>query len=349
MTPEPAPIQRTLRIALVVALALLGLWVAHPFLPALLWAVVLAIAVAPAYARAEANWPAGKSLWLPLLFTAAVGLAVLVPLSFGILRAAREAHDIALWLANARANGIPEPLWVAQLPFPHQTIDDWWALNLATPDAAQRQFGHLSDPEVLARSRAFGTLVLRKAVVFLFTLLAFFFMLRNQDLIAAQARHAADRLFGPAGERIGVQMIRSVRGTIDGLVLVGIGEGILMAIAYIAAGIPHPVLLGALTAVAAMIPFAVVLPVGGVALYLLGQGAVGWAIAIVVTGLVVVFVADHFIRPVLIGGATRLPFLWVLISILGGVETIGLLGLFIGPAVMAALILLWRELVAPPA
>ena len=47
--------------------------------------------------------------------------------------------------------------------------------------------------------------------------------------------------------------------------------------------------------------------------------------------------------PALIGGTTRLPFLWVLLGILGGVETFGLLGLFLGPAVMAALVLLWRE------
>lgn len=346
MTDEPAPLQRALRIALMLALALLGLWIAHPFLPALLWALVLAIALAPAYAWAEARWPTGKELGLPLLFTAAVGLAVLVPLSLGIVRAVREVHDLADWLAAARTNGITEPLWLAHLPLPHQALDDWWAANLATPEGAQRQFGHLSDPEMLSRSRALGSVVLRKSIVFLFTLIAFFFMLRNQDALAAQGRKAADRLFGPAGERIGVQMIRSVRGTIDGLVLVGVGEGVLMTIAYIAAGIPHPVLLGAATAIAAMIPLAVALPIGGVSIYLLVQGAVGWAIGIAILGSVVVFVADHFLRPALIGGVTRLPFLWVLIGILGGVESFGLLGLFIGPAVMAALILLWRELIA---
>jgi predicted PurR-regulated permease PerM len=62
-----------------------------------------------------------------------------------------------------------------------------------------------------------------------------------------------------------------------------------------------------------------------------------------VLGFVVTFVADHFVRPTLIGNATRLPFLWVLLGILGGVETWGLLGLFLGPATMAALMLLWRE------
>jgi predicted PurR-regulated permease PerM len=54
-------------------------------------------------------------------------------------------------------------------------------------------------------------------------------------------------------------------------------------------------------------------------------------------------IADHVFRPVLIGSATRLPFLWVLIGILGGVEMMGLLGLFVGPATMATLILLWRD------
>jgi predicted PurR-regulated permease PerM len=60
-----------------------------------------------------------------------------------------------------------------------------------------------------------------------------------------------------------------------------------------------------------------------------------------------VFVADHFVRPVLIGGSTRLPFVWVLLGILGGVETFGLLGLLLGPALLAVLIALWRELAAP--
>lgn len=90
---------------------------ARPFLPALLWAVVLAIAVAPLYARAELRWPSGKTLWLPLLFTLALGLAVLVPLALGIVQAAREASELRLWLASARAYGVPEPAWIASLPF----------------------------------------------------------------------------------------------------------------------------------------------------------------------------------------------------------------------------------------
>jgi predicted PurR-regulated permease PerM len=57
----------------------------------------------------------------------------------------------------------------------------------------------------------------------------------------------------------------------------------------------------------------------------------------------VVFVADHFVRPILIGSSTRLPFLWVLLGIFGGLETFGLVGLFLGPAIMSVLVAIWRE------
>ena len=84
--------------------------------------------------------------------------------------------------------------------------------------------------------------------------------------------------------------------------------------------------------------------IGLATLVLLGNGAFGAAIIVILAGLMVTFVADHFVRPKLIGGATKLPFLWVLLGILGGVESFQLLGLFLGPAIMAALMLLWREL-----
>ncbi len=183
-------------------------------------------------------------------------------------------------------------------------------------------------------------------MLFGFTLLTLFFLFRDGPALAAQGLSAARRLFGPRGERVARQMAASVHGTVDGLVLVGLGEGFLLGLVYYFAGVPHPVLLGAFTALAAMIPFGAPVAFGLAALLAAAQGGVTAAIVVAVAGLVVTFVADHFVRPVLIGGATRLPFLWVLLGILGGVESFGLLGLFLGPAVMAALVLLWREYTA---
>jgi predicted PurR-regulated permease PerM len=138
-------------------------------------------------------------------------------------------------------------------------------------------------------------------------------------------------------------MMASVHGTVNGLVLVGLAEGFLLGIVYVFAGVPHPTLFGLFTAIAAMVPFGAPVVFGIAALILLTQASVVAAVSVAAFGFAVSFVADHFFRPTLIGKTTRLPFLWVLLGILGGVETWGLVGLFIGPAIMAALMLLWRE------
>ena len=178
-----------------------------------------------------------------------------------------------------------------------------------------------------------------------------FFLFREGETVTnADAGCQSRRAFGTRGERIGRQMIASVHGTVDGLVLVGLGEGAILGVAYAIAGAPHPTLFGLLTAVAAMIPFCRrASPSGWRRCLMHGKrlGAGGGNHRCSPFGMIVVFASDHFVRPVLIGGATKLPFLWVLLGILGGVEAWGLLGLFLGPAIMAALILLWRDWTNP--
>ena len=348
---DPAPpaddrsrAQGAARTALVLALSALGLWILHPFLPALVWAVILAIALGPLYARAERRWPpGGHNILLPSLFTLAVALVFIAPLVVLGVQAAREAHDALTWAKSAEQSGIPAPDLLSHLPFGSGQVTAWWNENLSHPSAGSELLHRLDNSTAIGLTKSFGAQVVRRVVLFGFTLLTLFFLFRDGRTVTAQALAASARLFGPRGERVARQMVASVHGTVDGLVLVGLGEGVLLGIVYYFAGVPHPVLLGALTAVAAMIPFGAPLVFGLAALVLLANGAVVPAIVVVAAGFVVTFVADHFVRPVLIGGTTRLPFLWVLLGILGGVETFGLLGLFLGPAVMAALMLLWRE------
>jgi len=121
-----------------------------------------------------------------------------------------------------------------------------------------------------------------------------------------------------------------------------------MCAVYAIAGTPHPILFGALTGIFAMIPFAAPVAFVAIGLLMFTQGAVGAAVGIIIAGSVVLFIADHFVRPAIIGGGARLPFLWVLLGILGGIESFGLVGIFLGPALMAALVSLWRSWVHEP-
>lgn len=329
---------------LTLGLVLLGLWVASGFLPALIWAVIIAIAIDPLYLKAEQRWLGKRHrALLATIITLAIALLLIVPIAIGITQAAREASDVLAWITDAQSYGIQVPGWAYQLPIFSTDLVNWWQANLATPEAATQQLHHITTATWLAHSRLIGAGLVHRVVIFAFTLIALFFLLRDRDSIVDQCRIASDRVLGVAGERIARQTVLSVRGTIDGLVLVGIGEGVAMTVAYLLLGVPHPLLLGAITAVAAIIPFGAALMFCIAALLLLAKGAGLAAIIVIVVGLTVVGIADHFIRPVLIGSATRLPFLWVLIGILGGVETLGLLGLFVGPATMAVLFMLWRE------
>jgi predicted PurR-regulated permease PerM len=336
--------QQGAKAALALLLAGLGLWTLHRYLPALIWASILAIAVWPLYQRAVRRWPPGKhNLLLPSAFTLALALVFIVPFALVAFQAGKEVHGVFESIAQARNDGIPPPDWLGHLPLASQQATNWWQENLSNPESAKALLQKARESEFVSNGPELGAEIAHRAVLFGFTLLTLFFLFKDGEGLTGQMLRASARAFGPAGERIGRQMVASVHGTVDGLVLVGLGEGFILGIAYLIAGVPHPTLFGLFTAIAAMVPFGAPLVFGIAALILLVQGSVVSAIVIVAVGMVVTFASDHFIRPTLIGNATRLPFLWVLLGILGGVETWGLLGLFLGPAIMAALMLLWRE------
>lgn len=341
---SPTRAQTAARIVLASVLAGFGLWTLWEFIPALVWAGIIAIAIWPTYRIAQRHCPSDRhNLLLPSAFTLLVAVVFVAPLVLAVLRVGQELHTVLDWLDSARQSGLPAPDWLAHLPVVADQAVAWWNDNLADKDAAADLLQRIDRAQLLGTGRQIGIAVIHRAILFGFSLLTLFFLFRDGDSLILEMRHASARAFGPSGERVGRQIIASVHGTVSGLVLVGVAVGVLMGIAYAFAGVPHPALFGAITAVAAMIPFGAPLVFGLAALLLLGQGAQAASVVVLAIGVTVTFVADHFVRPVLIGGATKLPFLWVLFGILGGVASWGLLGLFLGPAVMATLIMLWRE------
>lgn len=345
--PQPRSLlrgQSAARIALSLALIALGAYVLEGFLRALVWAGILAIATWPLYRRTQARFGAGRhNIVLPLLFTVGATLVFVVPLVLVALQAGHEAGTFIRWINEARLHGAAPPDWLAHLPLAGPQASAWWDANLAHPDDATALLGRLDRTDMLQAGRRVGEQVARRGVLFGFTLVTLFFLYRDGAGLIERMQVASRRLVGRHGEEVGRQIVASIHGTVNGAVLVGLGVGALLGVGYALAGVPHPVLLGALTAVAAIIPMGAPVILAVASLLVLATGSTGIAIGLFAFGMVVVFVADHAVRPVLIGGATKLPFLWVLLGLLGGVETFGLLGLFLGPAIMAALILLWRD------
>jgi predicted PurR-regulated permease PerM len=342
--PEPLRSQRIARIVLALVLAGLGAYTLDEFMPALVWAGILAIAFWPSYQQARRHCPPDRhNLLLPAIFTILIALVFVLPIVVAGMQLGKEIRTVVVWIDNARQSGIPVPDAIDHVPLLANRLRDWWQQNLSDPDAAGDFLTRLWTPEYVHTGRQVGIAILHRMITFGFCLLTVFFLFKDGDSLAIQLRHASARAFGPGGERIGQQTIASIHATVNGLVLVGLAEGLLLYVVYLCTDVPRPTLLGAATAIGAIIPFGAPLFFGVAALLVFFQGSTVGAIVILAMGTATVFVADHFIRPVVIGSATRLPFIWVLFGILGGVATWGLLGLFLGPAIMSALILLWRE------
>ncbi len=347
---EPTPVsrrQRAVGLVAVAILALAGLYTLRDFLPAIVWALVIAIALWPLFQRLALRWPAHRHGLLPALVIAATVLVLALPLVLIGFPIFRDAHEASHWLEQARRVGVPAPPFLQHLPGGAQ-LTQFWQANLAGPGAMSVFASRAMQGGVLEFGRRFGAAALHRLALVGFMLLALFFVLRHADTVTAQLKTASRRAIGPAGERVALQVVRAVQGTVNGVVLVGLAEGLILGVAYWIAGVPHPALFGLVTALLAMIPFGAYLAIAIAALALLVNDSAVAAMIVAGLGVVVSFLADHFVRPVLIGGATRLPFLWVLLGFLGGFETWGLVGLFIGPALLSVLVLLWREYVGRP-
>jgi predicted PurR-regulated permease PerM len=345
---QPLPLhpgaRLTARVGLAIVLLAAALWTAADFLPALIWAVILAITIWPAYVRVADKLSGGPSGVSALLVTALVGLTLFLPLALAAYQLAQQNEGLANWATQARENGIKVPEWVSRLPFVAEAVRDWWTQNLAEPRAAAAWLQSLNTDKAADLTKTLGGQLLHRAFMFVFALVALFVLLRNGREVAQRVLITADRIFGDPGEGLAGKMVEAIRGTVNGTIIVAVAEGLLIGAGYVLAGVPNAIVFTILTIAFAMLPFGAWAAFTAAALTLGVSGAPAWvAFAVFGWGAVVMLAGDHFVWPTLVGGAAKLPFLLAFVGIFGGLASFGLLGLFLGPVIMAALLTIWRE------
>lgn len=345
LLPTDGTGRKRARIVFVIGLGLLGLWVVWDFMAPLAWAVVIALTLWPLYRKFVDGISADrKGVLAPLLFTLAVGIVLFIPVGLALHQAAQEGQAVAQYVADVRKNGVPVPDWLGRMPLGEHGVR-WWSANLADPKGATVLLGGNPDAESGAGwSRSVASQLLNRTFLFLVALAALFALLRDGAWIGNRVLDIADRLLGDPGERLASKTVNTVRGTVTGTVAVAAMEGVLIGAAYVVAGVPNPLLLAIITMAFAMVPLGAWVVFSAASLLLLLQGGSAVAAAGVFGfGAIVMVIGDFFVWPALIGNATRLPFLLALIGIFGGLQAFGLVGLFLGPMVLAALWTVWRE------
>lgn len=332
------------RIAAAASLVLLGLWVLHDFLVPLSWAVILGLTTWPLYQWIKRLFKGSDESPFPaLILTLFIGGMLFGPVTYGLVQFGHESQSFSRLLQEALLNGLPPPEWLGKLPRIGESAAQAWTDWLGTSDAVRESIRYLLASDLLLYTRKFAAQILHRYAAAFFTIVVLFFVYRYGRSIGLRVLVLCDRAFGEGGSRYALHAAQAVRATVNGIVLVALGQGVALGFGYAAAGLQHATLLGVLTGLVAFIPFAAKLMFTGAALVLFAESHTGAGIGLIIYGLIIILTADNYLRPKLIGNAVKLPFIWTLLGILGGIETFGLLGLFLGPTLMAVLISVWRD------
>jgi predicted PurR-regulated permease PerM len=333
-----------LSIGLTISIVALAVFITHRFVPSFIWAAIVAIATYPLYKRFRRLLGERHDL-SAFLFTLLLSLIVLIPLSWLVTVLVQEIQLFLNYIQIINREGGHAPEFFKDLPWGGGYLEAYWDENIGKPGSMSNLLSnlHISLAPASYYIKQIGTDIAHRGFQLGFTALCLFFFYRDGDILTNQIYQIGEYCLGRRWFRYADKLPSALRATVNGTIFVGLCVGILMGGCYALVDFPAPTLLGFITAFAAMIPFAVPLVFLLVSLLLLANAQLIAAMVVLVWGTIVMFVFDHFVKPTLIGGAIRLPFLAVLFGILGGVETLGLLGLFVGPIIMVLFITLWHE------
>lgn len=305
-----------------------------PFVPALLWAAIVSYTTWNLFLRVT-QWLRGREVLAASLLVGSMLVLIVMPLIYALIAFAAQANELYLHINTQLETGLPMlPDWLSGAPVIGPQLEQRWQALAA------------GDPEVQAQVKSIllwvSTFLLQvgKAagqgfgVLLLSCILVLFFYLGG-----ARGRFWLEgTLFHIAGSR-GVELLHvaanTVRSVVFGILGTAAAQGALAAIGFAVAGVPLVLALGLGTAVLSLVPFGPGLLWVPAAIWLFHGGHTGWAIFIVLWGVLVVGMADNVIKPLLIGKGTDLPFLLIMLGVLGGAMSFGLLGVFLGPTFLA--------------
>ncbi|HYM42218.1 MAG TPA: AI-2E family transporter [Steroidobacteraceae bacterium] len=337
------PLRRTLLIVLAAALALLCLVVLRPFLSSMLWAATLAYVTWPVYRRlpvALRKVPTAAASVMTLLVAA---LAVL-PLFWLLVLVQRELFDayrqFTLYLGQG-PHTLPAP--VRDIPW----LGPW------LQDALER---YASDPTMLAREVAdtlrgwrgeLGALlggVARNVGKLVITSLTLFFFYRDGAVLVRQLRRIAERLFDGQLDRFAYSAGLMTRAVVYGTLITALVQGVIAGLGYWVVGLQAPALLGGLTGVLSAAPsLGTAFVWAPLAVGLIVAGHTWKGLLLLGWGALLVHPVDNLLRPLMISSVTRVPFLLAMFGALGGLAAFGLIGVFIGPILLAVASAVWQE------
>ena len=330
---------------LLVFILLAGVYFFHGFLVPVLAALVIGFASWPFYKRLV-DAVGGNTTLSASIAIALVVSFIVVPITIAALYAIDELKIWLAWAIEANRSGAAVPAWVQALPLVGSSLTEQWDRYFGRPGGLGEMVQLISGSNIGSIYRGIvliGASAFQWFLTLLFMLITLFFVYRNGAGLVTQLDQVGERILPMRWGRVSRIVPLTISSTVTGMTIIAIGEGIVLGIAYWLAGVPSPVTLGLITGVMALIPGGAPLSFTLVSIYLVASGSVIEGVALMTWGSTELFIVDKTLRPKLVGGPIKLPFLPTFFGLIGGVKTMGFLGLFIGPVLMALLVAIWRE------
>lgn len=328
--------KRLAQIALVVLLIIGCFTVLLPFIGAVLFAFVIWVCTWELYRDRVLPRLGGRDTLGASLMVSLLVLILLVPTIF-LAGALVSGADRVIDLVKPYVDqGLPAepPAWLAGFPlFGGQIVDFWHEI------ARSREALNALLAQMLVPARQFlivaGGVVANGMLQLALVLFVVFFLYRDGATVANALYVGARKLGGELGEG----MIDKARGTVLGVMLGIVGtaaaQSSVAMLGFFIAGAPAPVLLGFATFFLSMIPVGPPLIWGGAALWLYGEGQIGWAIFMALYGVLIISSIDNILKPILMARGSGLSVLIIALGVFGGVLVFGFIGIFLGPVLLA--------------
>ncbi len=324
----------TLAVIFIGMLIAASFWILLPFLVSIVWASLIVIATWPAIVKLEAKLKGRRGLAVTIM-TFAILLTVLIPLSLAVLTIIGHAGDIAERVKSISTLTLPSPpVWVERIPFIGARLTARWNgfVALSPEERSALVAPYMKDilQWFIAQAGSIGMTLLQ----FLLTTIIAAIMYANGESIRAGVLNFARRLAGPQGEAAAVLAGKAIRGVALGIVLTAIMQAAIGGVGLFITGVPAASLLTAvmfMLCLAQIGPALVLIP-AIVWLYWKGSAIMG---TVLLVFSILAVTLDNIIRPVLIKKGADLPLVMIFAGVIGGLIAFGIIGLFIGPVVLA--------------
>ena len=316
--------------------------VLRPFLTAVLWAVVLCVTTWPLYLQLRALLMKRHALAAAIM-SLLIAVVFVAPFVIVGVTLADNSVRMAQFTREFMEQGPPDPPgWVAGLPLVGERASAYWSGFAHDTAQFTTELGKLVDP-AKAWLLAGGANIAQGLLQLTLSILIAFFFFRDGDAAVLRLRAVLMRLAPRRGARLLDLAAATMRGVVYGILGTAVAQGVLMAIGLWIAGIGAAPLLGLVTFFLSPVPIGpplVWIPAG---LWLVYKGSLGWGIFMLLWGALVVSTVDNVLKPVIIARGSNLPFILVLLGVLGGVVAFGFIGVFLGPVLLALGVALLSE------